>query len=335
VGNPLSGNIDIPKVGSVPKAVIVPIGAGAAAYIAWKYWVARSGSSDEVSALETEEYADEGTIPAVEGAYSSENLYGLSSSETTSVSDYGFTGTTNAQWSQYVTDKLVASETWSYTEIVTALGAYLGGKSLSSTQVQIVQAGIAIAGYPPVGEFTIIPGGDTTITTAPTGLKATTVTSDSVTLSWSAVPGATGYRVYRDGVAENVGASADTTAVVGGLQPGTKYTFHVAANGVGTGMGPKSSGATVTTKTITLSAPTGLKVVSTTKSSVTISWNAVKGAGFYRLYVGDMARGTSENTAHTIGGLTAGKKYVIKVKADATGGSASSAASVSATTKKK
>ncbi len=32
MANPLEGDIEIPKVGSVPKAVLVPVVAGAAAY---------------------------------------------------------------------------------------------------------------------------------------------------------------------------------------------------------------------------------------------------------------------------------------------------------------
>ncbi|WP_346011807.1 carbohydrate binding domain-containing protein, partial [Streptomyces sp. SID3343] len=41
------------------------------------------------------------------------------------------------------------------------------------------------------------PGGSTQIPAAPTGLAAGAPTSSSVPLSWNAVPGATGYNVYR------------------------------------------------------------------------------------------------------------------------------------------
>lgn len=61
----------------------------------------------------------------------------------------------------------------------------------------------------------------------PTGLRTGTVTSSSVSLSWSAVPGATGYAVYRDG--SKVQTVTGTSATVSGLAPSTAYAFQVAA----------------------------------------------------------------------------------------------------------
>ncbi|MYZ35886.1 glycoside hydrolase family 18 protein [Streptomyces sp. MnatMP-M17] len=61
----------------------------------------------------------------------------------------------------------------------------------------------------------------------PTGLRAGTVTSSSVALSWSPVTGATGYTVYRGGTkALDV---SGTSATVTGLSPSTAYSFQVAA----------------------------------------------------------------------------------------------------------
>ncbi|MFJ5264601.1 chitinase [Streptomyces sp. NPDC088387] len=61
----------------------------------------------------------------------------------------------------------------------------------------------------------------------PTGLRAGTVTSSSVALSWSAVTGATGYAVYRGGV--KVQTVSGTSTTVTGLSPSTAYGFQVAA----------------------------------------------------------------------------------------------------------
>ncbi|MEI7030765.1 glycoside hydrolase family 18 protein [Streptomyces pratensis] len=72
------------------------------------------------------------------------------------------------------------------------------------------------------------PGGDPVVVPAvPTGLKATGATSSSVSLSWDAVSGASGYHVYRGGtkVASVTGASA----TVPGLAASTTYSFQVAA----------------------------------------------------------------------------------------------------------
>jgi chitinase len=62
---------------------------------------------------------------------------------------------------------------------------------------------------------------------APAGLTAGSVTSSSVALSWSPVPGATSYAVYRDGA--GVRTVTGTSTTVTGLTPSTAYAFQVAA----------------------------------------------------------------------------------------------------------
>ncbi|EGX55956.1 chitinase B [Streptomyces zinciresistens K42] len=79
---------------------------------------------------------------------------------------------------------------------------------------------------------------------APAGLRTGTVTATGVALSWSAVPGATGYAVYRDGV--KVQTASGTSATVGGLSPSTAYSFQVAAVNAA---GESAKSATVTATT--------------------------------------------------------------------------------------
>ncbi|WP_121749435.1 glycoside hydrolase family 18 protein [Streptomyces sp. E2N166] len=62
---------------------------------------------------------------------------------------------------------------------------------------------------------------------APGGLTTGSVTSSSVALSWSPVPGATSYAVYRDGA--KVRTVTGTSTTVTGLTPSTAYAFQVAA----------------------------------------------------------------------------------------------------------
>jgi chitinase len=80
--------------------------------------------------------------------------------------------------------------------------------------------------------------------TAPSGLKAGTVTSSSVALSWTAVTGATGYAVYRDGVKDRT--VTGTSATVTGLTPSTAYGFQVTALN---DAGESAKSATVTATT--------------------------------------------------------------------------------------
>ncbi|MFJ8847340.1 chitinase [Streptomyces cyaneofuscatus] len=65
------------------------------------------------------------------------------------------------------------------------------------------------------------------IPAAPAGLTAGATTTSSVALSWNAVSGATGYKVYRDGVQATT--STGTSATVTGLAADTAYQFSVSA----------------------------------------------------------------------------------------------------------
>ncbi|MFF8477871.1 chitinase [Streptomyces sp. NPDC015414] len=82
---------------------------------------------------------------------------------------------------------------------------------------------------------------------APTGLSTGTVTSSSVALSWSAVAGATGYAVYRDGV--KVQTAGGTSATVTGLTPSTAYAFQVTA--------VNDAGESAKSATVTATTPAG------------------------------------------------------------------------------
>ncbi|WP_335938212.1 chitinase [Streptomyces sp. PTD5-9] len=79
---------------------------------------------------------------------------------------------------------------------------------------------------------------------APTGLKAGTVTSSSVGLSWTASPGATGYNVYRGGA--KVLSVTGPSATVTGLTASTAYSFQVTATN-SAGESAKSAAVQATT----------------------------------------------------------------------------------------
>ncbi|WP_405712769.1 glycoside hydrolase family 18 protein [Streptomyces xanthophaeus] len=62
---------------------------------------------------------------------------------------------------------------------------------------------------------------------APTGLTASGATPSSLNLSWTAAPGATSYKVHRDGAAPL--AVTGTSSTVTGLAAATTYAFQVSA----------------------------------------------------------------------------------------------------------
>ncbi|MEU2230794.1 chitinase [Streptomyces vietnamensis] len=90
------------------------------------------------------------------------------------------------------------------------------------------------------------PGGDPAQTPAtPTGLTAGSPTSTSVPLTWSAVPGATSYKVYRGGTLAATVTGTSYTAT--GLAPSTSYGFQVsAANSAGESAKSAAVSATTT-----------------------------------------------------------------------------------------
>ncbi|MFG2726639.1 chitinase [Streptomyces canus] len=66
-----------------------------------------------------------------------------------------------------------------------------------------------------------------TVPAAPAGLAVSGTSSSSVSLSWNAVSGATGYHVYRNGT--KITAVTGTSATVTGLAASTSYSFQVTA----------------------------------------------------------------------------------------------------------
>ncbi|MGW2029953.1 chitinase [Streptomyces sp. NPDC001811] len=119
----------------------------------------------------------------------------------------------------------------------------------ATTKVTIYTHGWYGTGAYNADDLTLIgPGGSGTTQppAAPTGLRTTTVTSSSVGLSWSAVTGATGYAVYRDGT--RVQTVTGTSATVSGLAASTAYSFQVTAVN-DAGESAKSAVVTATTGT--------------------------------------------------------------------------------------
>ncbi|MFG2999385.1 chitinase [Streptomyces sp. NPDC048340] len=79
---------------------------------------------------------------------------------------------------------------------------------------------------------------------APSGTAVSGQSASALTLSWSAVSGATGYYVYQDGVRVQTVSAA--SAQVTGLAASTSYSFQVSAYNAA-GEGPKSAAVTGTT----------------------------------------------------------------------------------------
>lgn len=103
-----------------------------------------------------------------------------------------------------------------------------------------------------------------TVPAAPTGVTVSSTTSSSVSLAWSAVSGATGYNIYRDGT--KITAVTGTSATVTGLAASTSYSFQVTATN-SAGESGKSTAVTGTTTASGGNGGTGLP-----KHAVTGYW---------------------------------------------------------------
>ena len=95
-------------------------------------------------------------------------------------------------------------------------------------------------------------GGTVTIPAVPANPTAVAQGSTSIALTWSAVTGATGYRVYRGG--SLLGSAANTNWLDAGLAPATPYTYAIAAYNTA-GESPRSSAVTATTSSSGVPSP--------------------------------------------------------------------------------
>lgn len=162
-----------------------------------------------------------------------------------------------------------------------------------------------------------------------TGVKATSVTSNAISLYWNKVAGATGYEVYqlKGKTWVKVYDGAATTYKSSQLVWSTTYSYKVRAYRVSNGVknyGGYSNTSTVKTKAIANPGKVmGLKVAKKSSSKVGLTWKKVSGATGYQIYrkansgsyklVKTIASGST--TSYTKTGLLQGYKYSFRVRA--------------------
>jgi hypothetical protein len=161
--------------------------------------------------------------------------------------------TTNAEWTQAALSALEAQGVAGTTALA-AIGMYLAGQPVSAANAQIVQQAIALEGYPPQQGPNGYPpaiqqqqstgqGGGTGTTPATskapkaaTGLRVTSASKNSISYTWTGVPGSQFYDTYATYQGQRIGYQRITTAkrTISGLSPNRTYTLHViAGNSVG------------------------------------------------------------------------------------------------------
>ena len=145
-------------------------------------------------------------------------------------------------------------------------------------------------------------------------------TTDSVTLSWTKINGASGYKVFvKEGSGwKNLKTLKDNTYKVTGLKTGTRYTFAVRAyisSGAFVLWAPEYTTHDTATRTVKPSKVTA----TTTTSSIKLTWPKTAGATGYRIFY-KTANGWSvcvsstTATAHTFNNLKSGLKFTLAVR---------------------
>ena len=161
---------------------------------------------------------------------------------------------------------------------------------------------------------------------APVVKIGNSASSGKPTLTWSAVSGATSYKVYRatsqNGTYSLLGTVTATSYTNTGAKEGTTYYYKVkAVNGAGESAYSNVVSGQVKTVTPKPSAPVVKIGNSASSGKPMLTWNAVSGATSYKVY-----RATSQNgtysllgtvtaTSYTNTGAKAGTTYWYKVKA--------------------
>ena len=185
-----------------------------------------------------------------------------------------------------------------------------------------------------------IGGGDGAVIgapSAPTSVSAVASGYTSVDISWSAVAGASGYKVYRnatDGNWDSAALATTTTASTTSfgdtaLTSGATYYYKVKSYN-SSQTSDFSSTASAVTNALGVPANLAASVQSTT--AINLSWSAVTGVDGYKLYRNDGLVATQAGLTYSDTGLSAGTSYSYKVKSYIGSVESALSSAVSATT---
>jgi hypothetical protein len=148
-------------------------------------------------------------------------------------------------------------------------------------------------------------------------------TSNSATISWNAVSGATAYQVdYKLSTATTwiMGVTTSNNYVISGLASNKTYQVRVrtlCSNGI---LSPYSTFTVTTLAAVVCNVPTGLSANNVSATSATISWNAVSGATGYSLELATASNTTAwtivttSNTTYNWTNLQPNMAYLIRIK---------------------
>jgi hypothetical protein len=146
----------------------------------------------------------------------------------------------------------------------------------------------------------------TTLQTAPQNVTNTLITNTTATFEWSAISGVDDYEIYLDGkLADRVKV---TNYQFKNLAPGKSFSIKILGR-----FGTQSTLA-YETKAITASeAPSSLKLIEATTSTLKFEWVGSKNFSKYYIYQDSKQIATSTSNSYTITGLKTGQDVVVYV----------------------
>lgn len=159
----MASTVKVPLLGTHKKGTVVGIAIGGAVvsgYLIWKYKKDQTAQTTATTQATTSSAYGYGSLPQGFYGYGS-GAYGYGASGGFVPTGYygygtpappGGTGnvpvTTNAQWTQAAVTQL-QQDGYQAHAVLTALGKYINGVAVDANETGIVQAAIAVEGYPP------------------------------------------------------------------------------------------------------------------------------------------------------------------------------------------
>lgn len=214
----MADTVNIPGAGEMKKKTLLIVGGGAAVILA-VYYVRHKGASQSSQATTTPDQIDPATgyaygspedaqALADQSAYQNPVGYGGGGGPSTSGTTVNPIAT-NAEWTQ-AAESYLTSNGLSFSPVSSALGKYITGQPLTSSEAGIVNQAIAAVGQPPVAGANGYPPSLKMTTAATPKMKLATPSNVRIAsinrakheavISWAAVTHATSYTVYRDGI---------------------------------------------------------------------------------------------------------------------------------------
>jgi beta-N-acetylglucosaminidase/fibronectin type 3 domain-containing protein len=164
------------------------------------------------------------------------------------------------------------------------------------------------------------PAGAMTDYPIPENIKVTDVRSASYKLSWTAIPDAISYKVYKlkDDSYELIATVTTNSYHVGGLTFGQIDTYKITAVYKS---GSQKAESSYSAEVIASTTPAKVKDFKATAYTQTVKfeWSEVENADSYNIYILENDQyvlvGTSTGTSHKVTGLTEGREYEFYIRA--------------------